>query len=364
MAIRFRLPRDAPDRVAFAYSPLLEAALSLHVLVEPKHHPLQHEWVRAMRRLDASLRREIATFSFLYRVTLADVFLPSPTEEYPELARELELLTGLDERTLAYELTRPLHDHGGAEPRDPRLDDPAVRASVLRSAEFHGADSVAVVRELLDDPAAVAGRLALMLERYWEAAFEAEWRELEPRLGAAVAEAGRQIADEGVYALLLGLAPQLRVDAEREEFGVDVRHEHAVEVGEGDTLVLAPSYFVWPHVRVNCDRPWPLTLVYPAAFVLGAARRELPSRDLLRSLRAVADGTRLRALKLIAERPRSTQELARLIGISEAGLSKHLRLMAEAGLLTTRREGYYVLYSLVPEQVDAVAAALPAYLAE
>jgi hypothetical protein len=170
MAIRFRLPRDAPDRVAFAYSPLLEAALSLHVLVEPKHHPLQHEWVRAMRRLDASLRREIATFSFLYRVTLADVFLPSPTEEYPELARELELLTGLDERTLAYELTRPLHDHGGVEPRDPRLDDPAVRASVLRSAEFHGADSVAVVRELLDDPAAVAGRLGLMLERYWEAA--------------------------------------------------------------------------------------------------------------------------------------------------------------------------------------------------
>jgi DNA-binding transcriptional ArsR family regulator len=158
------------------------------------------------------------------------------------------------------------------------------------------------------------------------------------------------------------LAPQLRVDARAEEFGIDVRHDHRVEVGDDQTLVLAPSYFVWPHVRVNCDRPWPLTLIYPAAFALGAVRRELPSRDLLRSLRAVADGTRLRALKLIADRPRSTQELARLIGISEAGLSKHLRLMAEAGLLTTRREGYYVLYSLVPEEVDALASALPAYL--
>jgi DNA-binding transcriptional ArsR family regulator len=362
--IRFRLARDAPDRVAFAYSPLLEAALSLHVLVEPKHHPLQHEWVRAMRRLDVGLRREITAFSFLYRVTLADLFLPSPTDEYPEFGREIERLTALDERTLAYELTRPLHDHGGAEPRDPRLDDPAVRASVLRSAEFHGAESLSVARDLLDDPVAVAGRLARLLEGYWDAAFEAEWRDLEPRLAAAVTEAGRQIADQGVYALLLALAPQLRVDAEREEFGIDVRHEHTVDVGEEETLVLAPSYFVWPHVRVNCDRPWPLTLVYPAAFVLGAARRELPSGDLLRSLRAVADGTRLRALKLISERPRSTQELARLIGISEAGLSKHLRLMAEAGLLTTRREGYYVLYSLVPEQVEAVASALPAYLAE
>lgn len=363
MPIRFRLEPDAVDRVAFAYSPLLEAALSLHVLVEPKHHPLQHAWVRAMRGLSPRLRREIGAFSFLYRVTLADVFLPSPTSEYPEFAAELERLAGLDEQVLAYELTRPLYDHGGAEPRDPHLDDPAIRAAILASAGDHGAETVHVVRALLDDPVAVARRLTTMLARYWSAAFEREWRRLEGKLADAVSEAGRQIADEGLYALLLGLAPQLRVDPGRREFGIDVPHDHRVEIGRDRLLVLAPSYFVWPHVRINCDEPWPLTLVHPAPFVLGAARRELPSGDLLRSLRAVADGTRLRALKLIAERPRSTQELARLIGISEAGLSKHLRLMAEAGLLTTRREGYYVLYSLVPERVEAVAAGLPAYLA-
>jgi DNA-binding transcriptional ArsR family regulator len=350
--------------VAFAYSPLLESALSLHVLVEPKHHPLQHDWVRAMRALSPALRREIGAFSFLYRATLADVFLPSPAAGYPDFAGELESLLALDERTLAYELTRPLYDHGGTEPRNPHLDDPAVRSAVLENAEFHGTHSVAVTRELLDDPTAVARRLADLLDAYWTAAFAAEWERLEPTLANAVTDAGRQIADDGVYSVLLRLAPQLRVDARAEEFGLDVLHEHRVEVGENETLVLAPSYFVWPHVRVNCDRPWPLTLVYPAGFVLGAAKRELPSGDLLRSLRAVADGTRLRALKLIAERPRSTQELARLIGITEAGLSKHLRLMAQAGLLTTRREGYYVLYSLVPERVDALAAALPAYLAE
>jgi DNA-binding transcriptional ArsR family regulator len=364
VAIHFRLPRDAVDRVAFAYSPLLEAALSLHVLVEPKHHPLQHEWVRAMRRLPLRLRREIATFSFLYRRTLADVFLPSPTDEYRSVEAELERLTSLDERVLAYELTRPLHDHGGAAPRDPRLDDPGVRSAVIASAEHLGRDSARLARDLLADPVAVAHRLAAMLARYWEAAFALEWERLEPRLADAVSQAGRQIAEDGLYAFFLGLAPQLRVDAAAEEFGIDVAHDHRVAVGAEETLVLAPSYFVWPHVRVNCDRPWPLTLVYPAPFALGAVRRELPSGDLLRSLRAVADATRLRALRLIAERPRSTQELARLIGISEAGLSKHLRLMADAGLLSTKREGYYVLYSLVRERVDAVAAGLPAYLAE
>ena len=49
MAIRFELARTSTARVAFGYSPLLESVLSLHVLAEPKHHALQHEWVRAMR---------------------------------------------------------------------------------------------------------------------------------------------------------------------------------------------------------------------------------------------------------------------------------------------------------------------------
>jgi DNA-binding transcriptional ArsR family regulator len=150
------------------------------------------------------------------------------------------------------------------------------------------------------------------------------------------------------------------VDARREEFGIDVPHEHTVEITAGRTLVLAPSFYVWPHVRVNCDEPWPLTLVYPAPFVRGEARPELPPGELLRALRAVAEPTRLRVLRLVSERPRSTQELAPLVGMSEAGLSKHLRLLAEAGLLASRREGYYVLYELVPERLRALAVGLPA----
>ena len=49
--IRFRVAADALDRLEVTYSPLLEAVLSLHVLAAPRHHALQHGWVRAMRRL-------------------------------------------------------------------------------------------------------------------------------------------------------------------------------------------------------------------------------------------------------------------------------------------------------------------------
>ncbi len=78
----------------------------------------------------------------------------------------------------------------------------------------------------------------------------------------------------------------------------------------------------------------------------------------MRAIRALADDTRLRVLRLIAEGPRTTQELAVLVPLSDAGLSKTLRQLNDAGLVTAHREGYYVVYSLAPERLDAIAGAI------
>ena len=119
---------------------------------------------------------------------------------------------------------------------------------------------------------------------------------------------------------------------------------------------------MWPGVRVNCDPPFPLTLIYPTRFVARDAQSMTDTR-LLQVLRALGDDTRLRALRLIAKQPRSTQELAALVAISEAGLSKHLKALADAGLVTTRREGYYVLYSLDREAIRRLPGELRSFLA-
>jgi hypothetical protein len=50
MPIRFCLPATAVENVGFAYSPLLEAVLSLHVLVRPKHHALSGALLSFLRR--------------------------------------------------------------------------------------------------------------------------------------------------------------------------------------------------------------------------------------------------------------------------------------------------------------------------
>jgi hypothetical protein len=53
-----------------------------------------------------------------------------------------------------------------------------------------------------------------------------------------------------------------------------------------------------------------------------------------------------------------TQELAPLVGLTDAGASKQLRQLAAAGLLSTKREGHNVVYSLEPEKLSTLSAEL------
>src|SRR4029079_13829676 len=93
-------------------------------------------------------------------------------------------------------------------------------------------------------------------------------------------------------------------------------HDHEVEVGPGNPLRLIPSVYVWPHVRVNCDAPWPLAVLYPPATMRNGLRGTRPPEPLVQSLGAAADSTRLRVLRFVGEQPRSTEELAPLVGLS------------------------------------------------
>jgi DNA-binding transcriptional ArsR family regulator len=71
---------------------------------------------------------------------------------------------------------------------------------------------------------------------------------------------------------------------------------------------------------------------------------------------ALADPTRRRLLELLAAGERSAGELAREFDISRPGVSRHLRVLREAGLVRTRGEGQRRLYSVDPGPLDEVDA--------
>jgi DNA-binding transcriptional ArsR family regulator len=68
------------------------------------------------------------------------------------------------------------------------------------------------------------------------------------------------------------------------------------------------------------------------------------------------------ALPVRRSSPGPTRRKLRVAERSVTEISKHLRLLAECGILETRRDGYYVLYSLRPDRIEPVSDALLASL--
>jgi rhodanese-related sulfurtransferase/DNA-binding HxlR family transcriptional regulator len=80
--------------------------------------------------------------------------------------------------------------------------------------------------------------------------------------------------------------------------------------------------------------------------------------------KALASGRRAEIVDLLAQGERSVDEISDEIGQSVANTSHHLRAMARAGLLSTRRDGTRIYYALAGERVEALWTALRDVAAE
>src|SRR5881392_1750316 len=80
--------------------------------------------------------------------------------------------------------------------------------------------------------------------------------------------------------------------------------------------------------------------------------------------RALASGRRAEVVDVLAQGERSVEDIAEEIGQSVANTSHHLRAMARAGLVTTRRDGTRIYYRLASERVAELWAALRDVAAE
>ncbi len=197
---------------------------------------------------------------------------------------------------------------------------------------------------------------------------------LEPQLADSVVEAGRLLAGGGLKAFIATLEPRVHAVRNEQHLVLELRcapewgaspHMQDIDVDVPGEFTLVPSAFSWPHAWASIEPPWPLGMTYPAPFLLREARPRVPPTDLVRVLRACGDDLRLRMLRWIVEKPRSTQELAPLIGITESALSKHLHQLAKAGVFEPRREGRYVAVPPAPRPAEnslREPAGLPRFL--
>lgn len=75
----------------------------------------------------------------------------------------------------------------------------------------------------------------------------------------------------------------------------------------------------------------------------------------------LADPTRRCVIDALRGGERQVNELVTAVGIHQSGVSRHLRILSEAGFVTMRPEGSRRLYSLRPEPFREIEAWLTQY---
>jgi ArsR family transcriptional regulator, arsenate/arsenite/antimonite-responsive transcriptional repressor len=80
-----------------------------------------------------------------------------------------------------------------------------------------------------------------------------------------------------------------------------------------------------------------------------------------RLCRALSDENRLRIMEMLTSGERCVCELTAALDLGQSLLSHHLKTLKDAGLVTDRREGRWVYYTLSCDALDELGASLESF---
>ncbi|MFD9904844.1 DUF5937 family protein [Streptomyces sp. NPDC059063] len=341
------------ERIVFGPSPLAELGAALHALSEPAHHPGLHGWATTTAAgLKPDLLARMSEAEFLWRSTRSDTLMPSRPMPPATLAEELDEVDRLDDETYveaALEINDAgctLRGGGGGSP----LVDAAARDAALERASARGPRQLAFAQHLLKDPVTVRGWIRRLLEDCDEAFFAEAWQRVRPQLAADAREKTDLLRRKSLADALTAVSPTVTLteDARRRCITIDKLADgrtEATQPGVDPGVTFVPSAFGWPHLAVLYAPGWRPVVAYPVSapeLRAGPGTSELMEKRLM----ALAHPARIRLCWALARAPYTTSELAKGFGMAAPEVSRHLKALREAGMLTTQRHGRYVQYQL------------------
>jgi len=306
-----RFHTEALTRVRFAISPMFEMTRSIKALKDPASAALHLPWVE--RVIPAVVDLDLAALFALQssREYNPDFVNPPPSSPLAEFEDEIATML--------------------ATPND-------QIAAEVRYA-YEGAKLPGVLEPFVERPRPAIEGLAELMREYWERAHAEHWPRLRSLLEHDVLYRSRQIADGGTARLFCDLDPGVSWSE-----GV-----LTIECGQCDSdldldergLLLVPSAFVWPKVTILTLEPWQPTLAYPARGIGMLWSPDEPTAP--EALERLVGRTRATLLGAL-DSPRTTTELAGELGLTPGGVSQHLTVLRDAGLVCGHRVARSVLY--------------------
>ncbi len=223
----------------------------------------------------------------------------------------------------------------------------APRARLL---DRYSAGMRPTVAATLDDVEGTRDALVAALRAWYEAVFAAEEARIAPLL--------RHEAD----AMRIRQA-ELSPEAFIEEAMRGVQWQRPADLRR---IVFAPSYFCRPAVFYHF---WEGTLTFCAPLTYSHPQTEAqradpraPDEETLKFFLALGDPTRLRILRLLAEREMYLTELAEHLKLTKATIKYHMVHLRDAGLVTLYDRERLTYYALRPDLSRHAAQLLQRYL--
>ncbi|WP_446010694.1 ArsR/SmtB family transcription factor [Candidatus Electrothrix sp.] len=85
-------------------------------------------------------------------------------------------------------------------------------------------------------------------------------------------------------------------------------------------------------------------------------------KQLIQAMKALSDPNRLAVLKILEQGELCVCEIQYLLELAQPTVSKHMKMLEEAGLVNRRRQGTWILYSLANGKESVYAEAMLAHL--
>ena len=312
MVVRYRFGSDDLLRTRFAIAPLMDLIGAFYVLRDPDRSVVHRPWrewaIPRTAGLDLSLLDVAAPVGGR---GFWPVFVgPPPQVPHAEIGTELERIRAIAPQQVKDEIMRTY-------PRGPAAAQPFV-----------------------DDPAGTLAALVRQMQAFWAAALAPWWARMSAVLESEIASRARRLVAAGPQAAFTGLHQAVRWDQDALVVHPTSKAPADVDLA-GRGLLLIPAIFTWPKVWPRTDPPWDPALVYPAAGIAEVWAADGRGDDALKALIGQRRAQILREL----DRPTATLQLAQRMQVSAGGISDHLKVLRQAGLVTSYREGRQVIYT-------------------
>lgn len=356
--------KTAAASIQWEFGTAYEMFISLHVLHEPDHYGIRASWAAGVRsRIPAAERKLLEDMYPLISVPLAWIHsLPAPRDSISALWA-LKQIPHAERMIKLHKLDQPHEHHKGDE--GDKYDQ--FRRTLMRIAETRSwkpedteffmklwGKKQPIKKEKLERaldwwsrPEELGEGFLLGLQSYYEAFFEEEEKRIEPVLKAGL-ERAQELATKLTF-------EELFVELSQ---GVQLQDEFLAS-----ELIIVPSFWTTPLIFFEgLDR-------HTMLFVFGARPAEMspiPGESLpdglVRSLKALADPTRLKILFYLSKESLSPSELARRLHLRAPTVTHHLKELRLASLVELTFKEDEKLYAIRRQGLESTFGNLNSFL--